>query len=156
MRLLLLLFPTRQSGISLAPAQIDCAEQKRGLSSANFVVIVTVANKCVDTHVLPEHCKQCHILKIRQGTQIYSNWKGSQVFSVNHTASSGAMEAAGTVEMLRRSIERSNLVYHEYLGNSDTASFKCAVDSKPYEEQNFTLAKLECVSHVLKRLGTHL
>ena len=54
--------------------------------------------------------------------------------SVNHTASSGAMETAGVIEMLRRSLERSNLVYHEYLRDSNRTSFKPVVDSKPYEE----------------------
>ena len=60
---------------------------------------VTVGNKCVDTHVLSKHYKQCQNWEIRQGTPEYSNWKDSHVCSVNHTASSGAMEAAGAIEM---------------------------------------------------------
>ena len=43
--------PTYQSGIPLAEAKIGDARQKRGHSSANDVVTVTVRNKCVDTHV---------------------------------------------------------------------------------------------------------
>ena len=91
--------PTPQSGIPLARTKIDGAWQKRGHSSANGVVTVTVGNKCVDTHVLSKHCKQCQIWKIRQGIPEYSNWKDSYVCPVNHTTSSGAMEAAGAIEM---------------------------------------------------------
>ena len=43
--------PTYQSGILLAEAKIGDARQKRGHSSANDVVTMTVRNKCVDTHV---------------------------------------------------------------------------------------------------------
>ena len=57
--------PTPQSGIPLARTKIDGAWQKRGHSSANGVVTVTVGNKCVDTHVLSKHCKQCQIWEIR-------------------------------------------------------------------------------------------
>ena len=39
------------------------------------------------------------------------------------------MEAAGAVEMFRRSIEKTNLIYYQYLGNGDTSSFKVVVDS---------------------------
>ena len=60
---------------------------------------VTVGDKCVDTHVLSKHSKQCKIWEIRQGIPEYSNWKNSHACSVNHTASSRAMEAAGAIEM---------------------------------------------------------
>ena len=69
-----------------------------------------------------------------KGHQIAVTVKTLMFISVNHTASSGAMETAGVIEMLRKSIERSNLVYHEYLRDSNTTSFKPVVDSKPYEE----------------------
>ena len=55
---------THQSGTPLAHAKIDSAWQKRGLSSANGIFTVTVSNKCVDTHVLSKHCKQCQIWEI--------------------------------------------------------------------------------------------
>ena len=79
--------PRHQSGIPLARVKIDGARQKRGHSSKNVVVTVTVGNKCVDTHVLSKHCKWCQIWEMRQGTPEYSNWKDSHVCSVNHTAS---------------------------------------------------------------------
>ena len=139
--------PTHQSSIPLARAKIDVARQKRGYSSANGVVTVTVGNTCVDTHVLSKHCKQCQIWEIQQGTPEYGNGKDSHVCSVNHTASLGAMEAAGATEMFLRSIGKSNLIYHEYLTDVDT-SFKAVVDSKPYEKYNITPTKLECAKKV--------
>ena len=74
--------PTHQSGIPLSLAKIDGVWQKRGHSSANGAVTVTVGNKCVDTHVLSKHCKQCEIWEIRQGTSEYSNRKDSYICSV--------------------------------------------------------------------------
>ena len=65
--------PTHQSGIHLARAKIHGTWQKRGHSPANGVVTVTVGNKCVNTHVLSKHCKQCQIWEIRQSTPEYSN-----------------------------------------------------------------------------------
>ena len=65
--------PSHQSGIPLARDKIDSAWQKRSHSSANGVVTVTVRNKCVDTHVLSKHCRQCQIWEIQQGTPEYSN-----------------------------------------------------------------------------------
>ena len=58
--------PTHQSDIPLARGKIDGAWQKRGHSSGNGVVTVTVGNKCVDTHVLSKHCKQSQIWEIRK------------------------------------------------------------------------------------------
>ena len=149
-------FPTHESGISMARAKIDGAWQKRGHSSANGVITVTIGNKCVDTYVLSKHCKQCEIWERRHGTPQYDAWKNDHVCSVNHTASSGAMEAAGAIKMFHRSITKNNLIYHEYLGDGDTSSFKAVVDAKPYQDYNVSPIKLECVGHVQKRLGTRL
>ena len=74
--------PTHQSGIPLSLAKTDGVWQKRGHSSANGAVTVTVGNKCVDTHVLSKHRKQCEIWEIRQATPEYSNRKDSYVCSV--------------------------------------------------------------------------
>ena len=57
--------------------------------------------------------------------------------------------------MFRRSIEKNNLIYDEYLGDGDASSFKAVVDSKPYEKYIFTPTKLECVGYV-QRLWTRL
>ena len=83
----------------------------------------------------------------------YSNRKDYHVCSVNHTASLGAMEP---IDMLWRSIEKNNLIYHKYLGDGATPSFKAVVNLKPYKKYNITQRKLECVGHVQKTLGTRL
>ena len=42
--------------------------------------------------------------EIRQGTPEYSYWKDSHICSVNHTATSGVMEAAGATEIFQGSV----------------------------------------------------
>ena len=66
------------------------------------------------------------------------------------------MEGAGAVEIFSRSIKNRSLIYHEYLGDGDTSSYKEVVESNPYEVFNIVPTKLECVGHVQKRLGTRL
>ena len=53
-------------------------------------------------------------------------------------------------------LKKNSLIYHEYLGDSDTPSFRTAVVCKPYEEYNIIPTKLECVDQVHKRVGIHL
>ena len=91
---------------------------------------MTAGSKRVDTHVLSKQCKQCHIWEIRQGTPEYSNCKKTHACSVNHTASSGAMEAAGAIEMFQIYIDKK-MIHLEYLEDDDTSSFKAVVHSKP-------------------------
>lgn len=62
----------------------------------------------------------------------------------------------GAVEMFNRSIEKNNIIYSEYLGDGDTASFKEVVLADPYKDFGLKSVKLECVGHVQKRLGTRL
>ena len=150
------IFPTHESGIPLVRAKLDGAWQKRGHSSANGVVTATVGNKCVDTHILCKHCIGCQIWERREGSTEYNNWKLTHICSINHIGSSGSMEAAGAIEIFRRSIEKNNLIYSEYLGDGDTSSFKAVVDSNTYKDYNISPIKLECVGHVQKRLGTRL
>ena len=66
------------------------------------------------------------------------------------------MEAAGAVQIFSQSVEINKLIYHEYLGDGYTASFKEVIDAKLYAEFNLTPVKLECVGHIQKRLGTRL
>ena len=41
------------------------------------------------------------------------------------------MEAAGAIDIFNRSIDKNNLICHEYLGDGDTSSFKEVVDANP-------------------------
>jgi len=89
-------------------------------------------------------------------TDEYTKWKAAHVCNMNHEKSSGAMEGVGAIEIFRRSIANYGLIYHEYLGDGDTSSFKEVVESKPYDHVGIVPTKLECVGHVQKRLGTRL
>lgn len=66
------------------------------------------------------------------------------------------MEAAGAKEIFRRSVNKHNLIYNEYLGDGDTSSYAEVVDDERYKDFNILPIKLECVGHVQKRLGTRL
>ena len=66
------------------------------------------------------------------------------------------MEAAGAIDSFTRSIDKNNLIYHKYIGDSDTLSFKEVVDANPCENYDIIPSKLECIGHVQKRLRTRL
>lgn len=143
-------------GITMCRTKVDGSWQRRGHSSLNGVVTAISGNKCVDVQVLSKHCRLCHIWERKQGSVEYETWKSKHVCNINHTKSSGAMESAGAVEIFSRSVSKNELIYHEYLGDGDTSSFKDVVAAEPYKEYNVTPVKLECVGHVQKRLGTRL
>ena len=120
------------------------------------MVTAVVDNKVIDVQAFSKHCLGCKLWSKSEGTAAYARWKSHHVCNINHTKSSGAMEAAGAIEMFKRSIEKNNIIYHEYLGDGDTSSFKEVVESNPYSNHNITPVKLECIGHVQKRLGTRL
>ena len=141
---------------------LDGTWQKRGFSSLNGIVTAMNNGRCIDAHVMSKHCKLCGIMERRKNNDDfdYKTWKiqheESEKCEVNHTKSSGAMEATGAVEIFRRSVEKYGLIYNEYLGDGDTSSFHEVVKSNPYEKHDVVPEKLECVGHVQKRLGTRL
>ena len=92
----------------------------------------------------------------KKGSLQYDRCAAEHVCHINHQKSSGLMESAGAIEMFQRSVEKNNLIYHEYLGDGDTSSFKVVVSANPYEEYLISPVKLECVGHVQKGLGTRL
>ena len=140
-----------------ARISIDGTWQRRGHSSLNGVVTIISGGKCIDSMVMSKRCRGCAVWERKQGTAAYNAWKATHICRINHTKSSGAMESNGAVEMFHRSVEKNRLVYHEYLGDGDSSSFKDVVESKPYEaEFGITPNKLECVGHVNKRMGSRL
>lgn len=136
--------------------KIDGAWQKRGHASLNGVVTAIVEDKVVDKQAFSKHCKGCKMWNNKMGSPAYERWQADHICHVNHTKSSGAMEAAGAIQMFNRSVEKNNLIYSEYLGDGDTSSFKEVVTHDPYKQYHVQPVKLECVGHVQKRLGTRL
>ena len=136
--------------------KIDGAWQKRGHASLNGVVTAIVEDKVVDVQAFSKHCKGCKMWQNKKGSPTYDRWHADHVCHINHTKSSGAMEAAGAIQIFERSVEKNNLIYSEYLGDGDTSSFKEVITRDPYEQYDVQPIKLECVGHVQKRLGTRL
>ena len=82
----------------------------------------------------------------------YDLWKANHISNINHTKLSG--EAASAVDIFNKSIDKNNLICHEYIGHSDPSSFKEAVDAYQYEKYIIP-SKLEFID-VQNRLGTRL
>jgi hypothetical protein len=154
---------TDQSQPVKCRVSFDGTWQKRGFSSSNGIVTAMNSGRCIDVHVMSKICKKCTVWQERKTDPEfdYDQWKeehyASDECEINHTKSSGAMEAAGAVEIFSRSVGKNGLIYSEYLGDGDTSSFSEVVASEPYKDHgNIVPEKLECVGHVQKRLGTRL
>lgn len=145
-----------ENGIAECHVSVDGSWQKRGYSSLNGVVTLFSKDtgKCLDTQVMSKICKGCQHWEKKKGTQEYEQWKNEHNCSINHTQSSGNMEAAGAIEIFKRSVPHLNLQYTGYIGDGDTKAHQSVVDAKPYGDKE--IVKLECIGHVQKRMGTRL
>ena len=65
--------------------------------------------KCIDTEILSKKCKQWEQWKHRKDTVEYSNWKEKHICAINHTGSTGAMEAVGLKRIFHCSKRLHNL-----------------------------------------------
>ena len=123
---------------------VDGSWQKRGHSSLHGVVSATLfdTGKVVDVDVLSKYCQGCQVNQ--EGHICVKNFDGA----------SGGMEAVGAVNMFGRSESERGLRYVKYLGDGDSKGFMKVNESKPYGD--LLTEKLECVGHVMKRLGCRL
>lgn len=126
-------------------AGIDGTWQRRGFSSLNGIVTCSSVDtgKIIDVEVLSKFCT-C----LDKGNH-------EETCSANYHGSSGGMEAAGALKIFRRSEDKYNVRYTQYLGDGDTNSYKTISDSKPYGD-DVTVTKLECIGHIQKRMGARL
>jgi len=136
--------------------KIDGAWQRRGHALLNGFVSGIVDDKCVDYEALTKFCMVCRMWEHKRNSPRYEAWKASHICDINHTQSSGAMEAAGAVQMFNHSIEKNNIIYSHYLGDGNTSSFKDVVKSDPYKDHGVVAEKLECVGHAQKRIYERL
>ena len=94
----------------------DGTWQKRGFSSSNGIVTAMNSGKCIDVHVMSKNCKKCAVWHERQNDPEYDydQWKAEHFDSgeceINHSKSSGAMEAAGAVVLFSRSVKKNSLI----------------------------------------------
>lgn len=133
-------------GIKQLRVSIDGSWQKRGHVSKNGVVTAVSGDKCVDVEVLTKHCNGCKMWNSKKGTPAYQCWLLDHECEINHSASSGSMESVGAVIMFKRSIEKNNCIYKEYLGDGDTSSFIDVTKANIYKDHNIEPIKLECVN----------
>ena len=87
---------------------------------------------------------QCKYWNKKKTTAEYEEWKLYHDCTINHTGSAGSMEAAGVINIFKRSVETKKLRYTRYLGDGDSKSFKHIVQSNIYP------------GHVQKRVGYRL
>ncbi|GFX99329.1 uncharacterized protein TNCV_1614551 [Trichonephila clavipes] len=133
--------PTRFSPYAVA---VDGTWQKRGYTSLNGVVTVTSIDtgKVIDVDILSKYCA-CKNLPFHE-----------KDCKRNYVGSSGAMEIQGASKIFQRSLSLRNARYITYLGDGDNKAFD-AVKKKIYGNE-YPIEKLECIGHVMKRMGTRL
>ncbi|GFW06127.1 uncharacterized protein TNCV_4479181 [Trichonephila clavipes] len=127
------------------PVAVDGTWQKRGYSSMNGVVTVTSVDtgKVIDTEILSKHC----VCKDKK--------KHGPVCKKNFNGYSGRMEVDGALSIFQRSVQRYDVRYTKYLGDGDSKAFDNIVKNEVYGD-NCTITKLECIGHVMKRMGSRL
>ena len=106
---------------------IDGSWQKRGHTSLNSIVTgVARENKRVIYYkVYNKFCKSCTLQESKKGTEEYIVWKENhgKDCEINLFQSSGAMESAGAQCFFQSSVNKYNIRYAYYIGDSDTESF---------------------------------
>lgn len=88
-------------------AAIDGTWQKRSYTSLNGVICLTSfdTGKVIDYECLSKLCHICKNVKRAEPHDCKANFKGS----------SGGMESAGAIEIIRRSVETRGVLYTKYL-----------------------------------------
>lgn len=115
-----------------------------------------VTGKVIDIEIMSKECRGCVNWKGKQGTNEFDEWwEGHQhLCGANFTGSSAAMDSAGVLAIFQRSIEKYSLRYTEFLGDGDSKAFALLTEESVYGDN--VIAKLECVGHVQKRMGSRL
>ncbi|GFW86216.1 uncharacterized protein TNCV_4779281 [Trichonephila clavipes] len=123
---------------------VDGSWQKRGFSSKNGLVTVTSVDtgKVIDVEVFQ------NIVFVRTKPSIFKNCKR------NFEGYSGKMEVAELYPFFSVP-SLCNVRYTKYLGDGDSKAFTSIVENKVYGD-HCSVEKLECIGHVMKRMGTRL
>ena len=113
-------------------------------------------NKCIDYDVRSKHCMgRARWRQQNKNTAEYVEWKSKHVCPANNSGSSSSMEAASALNMFKRSVEKYNLQYVNYLGDGDSSSFATVQEAQLYGP-DIVINKLECIGHIQKRIGSRL
>ena len=65
------------------------------------------------------------------------------------------MESAGVIQLYERSIDKHNIHYNPFIGDSDSSSYSTVGKFRPYGTME-NAEKSKCVNHFTKRMGTNL
>ena len=105
--------PSDSNQIPKCCVSLDGTWQKRGHSSINGVVTAMSNGKCIDAHVMSKACKICSSMEVKKNdpdfdydSSLYEHVKLFNECEINHTASSGAMDSSGAVEIFNRSVKK--------------------------------------------------
>ncbi|XP_059169653.1 uncharacterized protein LOC131951318 [Physella acuta] len=137
----------------------DGTWHKRGHTSKHGlgVVIETTTGLAVDFHVMSTHCPLCSTTgrtKKSESLAAYQEWYEDHKAdcNINHTGSSGLMEAEAAKTMWKRS-QDNGLRYTKFVSDGDCKTYNELLSLSPYD---VPITKEECTNHVSKRLGTAL
>lgn len=119
-------------------------------------IIGSDTGKVLDVEVLSTACKGCEKWKGPFSGVAFNTWKSKHASTCtkNHTGSSGKMEPDGMVKIFTRSESERGVRYLQYIGDGDAKTFLSVTQANIYK--NEAIKKLECISHVQKRMGTRL
>lgn len=147
-----------EEGIYNIAVSGDGTWRKRGFSSSYGVVTVlsTVTGKALDCEIMSKECAECKLRRGKEGTEEFQLWweQHQHRCNANFAGSSGSMDSAGMLAIFQRSVEQHNARYVEFLGDGDSKAHNLLVQENVYGD--IEVAKLECVGHVQKRLGSRL
>lgn len=134
----------------------DGSWHRRGYSSlvGTTAVISLETGQVLDYEILNKICYECrHWKNVPESDPKKESWMNNheQICPVNYSGSAPGMEAVGACRMWQRSEEKNKLRYTTFLGDGDSKSFTSVSQASSYP-----VAKIDCVGHVQKRLGTRL
>lgn len=142
----------------------DGTWMKRGFTSLHgvFTAISWDTGRILDLQVSSKHCHRCNLWRERRehnviSAETYQAWMDShsEHCSINTERSAPGMESEAAVLLWNRSIAKTKLEYHVFIGDGDSKSFAAVCEAKPYGP-DVAIAKEECVGHVQKRVGSNL
>lgn len=118
----------------------DGTWQKRGFNSLFGVasLIGYYSGKIIDVYVKSAYCKMCEVwskkLNAAENENEYELWyeEHKEACCSNHEGSSGKMEVDAIVEMFKRSEEKYDVKYRNYIEDEDSKTYTGVLQKVDY------------------------